>query len=54
MKKRFPYQVHVFLGIVWIFIGVVLYSGVELVIWVAGGLVMLVIGLLNRKAKNNH
>lgn len=54
MKKEFPYQIHVFLGIVWVFIGIVLHSGVELAIWVGGGIVMIVIGLLNRKVKNNH
>ena len=54
MKKEFPYQIHIVLGIVWAFIGVVLHSGVELAIWVGGGLVMIVIGLLNRRAKNNY
>jgi len=53
-KRRFPYQIHIVLGTIWVFIGMVLHSGVELVIWVGGGLVMIVIGLLNRKAKNNH
>jgi len=53
MKKAFPYQIHVVLGIIWVFIGIVLYSGVESAVWVAGGLVMIVIGLLSRRAKNN-
>ena len=54
MKKVFPYQIHMILGIIWVFIGVTLYSGIELVIWVGGGLIMIAIGLLNRKAKNNQ
>jgi len=54
IKKQFPYQIHVVLGIIWVFIGVTLYSGIELVIWVGGGLIMIAIGLLNRKAKNNQ
>ncbi len=54
MKKEFPYQIHIILGIIWVFIGVFLYSGIGLVVWVGGGLVMVVIGLLNRGSKNNQ
>jgi len=54
MKKEFPYQIHIILGIIWISIGVVLHSGIELAIWVGGGLVMITIGLLNRRVKNNY
>lgn len=54
MKKQFPYQVHVILGIIWVFIGVFFYSGIELAIWVGGGLVMITIGLLNKGVKNNQ
>lgn len=48
---KFPYQIHVILGIIWCFIGVALHSEIELVIWIAGGIVMIIVGLLNRKAK---
>ena len=51
MKKEFPYQVHIILGLIWLFVGGVLHLGIELVIWVAGGLVMITIGLLNRKSR---
>lgn len=52
MKKiNFPYQIHLILGIIWCFIGITFHSGVELIIWIGGGLVIIVIGLLNRKAK---
>jgi len=54
MKREFPYQIHIVLGIVWAFIGIVLHSGVELAIWVGGGLAMIAIGLLNRRVKNSH
>ena len=54
MKKEFPYQIHIVLGIIWVFIGVALHSGIEVAIWVGGGLAMVVIGLLNRKTKDNH
>jgi len=54
MKKEFPYQIHIVLGIIWISIGVILHSGIELAVWVGGGLVMITIGLLNRRAKNNY
>jgi len=54
MKKEFPYQIHIILGIIWISIGVVLHSGIELAVWVGGGLVMITIGLLNRRVKNNY
>jgi len=50
MKKKFPYQIHIILGLIWIFIGITLHTGTELMIWVGGGLVMAVIGLLNRKS----
>lgn len=48
-KKEFPYQIHLILGLIWIFIGIVLYSGIGLAIWVAGGLAMITIGFLNKK-----
>ena len=54
MKKEFPYQVHIILGLIWAFIGIVLHSGIELAIWVGGGLVMITIGLLNKKTKENR
>ncbi len=49
MKKQFPYQIHIILGLIWVFVGLVLHTGIELAVWVVGGLVMIVIGLLNRK-----
>ncbi len=49
MKRKFPYQIHIILGLIWLVIGLILHTGVELVIWVGGGLIMIVIGLLNRK-----
>ncbi len=54
MKRGFPYQIHIILGIIWIFIGIFLYFEIGLAIWVGGGLIMIVIGLLNRKTKNNQ
>jgi len=51
-KKRFPYWIHIILGIIWIVVGVTFHAGVELAIWVAGGLVMIIIGFLNWK--NNY
>ena len=48
MKKKFPYQIHIILGLIWVLVGVLLHTGVELMIWVGGGLVMIVIGFLNR------
>jgi len=46
--RKFPYQVHIILGIIWVFIGIILHSGVELAVWVGAGAVMIIIGLLNR------
>ena len=54
MKKKFPYQIHIVLGLIWFLIGIVLHSGIELAIWVAGGLVMITIGWLNRASKENN
>jgi len=54
MKKEFPYQIHIILGLIWLLIGAVFHSGIELAIWVAGGLVMITIGLLNRRSRENN
>ena len=51
MKKEFPYQVHIIFGIIWVSIGIILYSGVEAAVWIGGGLVMIVVGLLVKKSK---
>ncbi len=48
-KRKFSYWIHILLGIIWIIIGIALHSDIELVIWVVGGLIMLIIGLLNKK-----
>ena len=32
MKNKFPYQIHIGLGIIWILIGAFLHSGFELAI----------------------
>jgi len=48
-KRKFPYWIHILLGIIWIILGVAFHAGIELAIWVGGGLVMVVIGFLNRK-----
>lgn len=47
-KKKFPYQIHLVLGLIWIVVGAVLYSGIESIIWVGGGLIMTVVGFLNK------
>ena len=54
MKKEFPYQIHIVIGLLWLLIGGVLHSGIELAIWVAGGLVMITIGFLNKKSRENN
>lgn len=48
-KGNFPYQIHLVLGLIWIVVGISLFSGIGLVAWVSGGLLMVIIGLLNRK-----
>ena len=48
-KRIFPYQIHIILGLIWFLIGIAFYSGIESVIWIAGGIVMIVIGFFNRK-----
>ncbi|MCK4918462.1 MAG: hypothetical protein KAS02_01605 [Candidatus Pacebacteria bacterium] len=47
-RKKFPWWIHVVLGLIWIFVGITFHIGTELIIWVIGGLVMLGVGLLNR------
>jgi len=54
MKRKFPYQIHIILGLIWLGVGLILHTGIELVIWVGGGLVMIVIGLLNRKTNQKE
>ena len=53
MKKEFPYQIHIIFGFIWVLVGVIFHSGIELAIWVGGGLAMITIGLLNKKDKEN-
>jgi hypothetical protein len=48
-KRKFPYWIHLVLGLIWIVIGITLYSGTASVIWVCGGLMMAVIGTLNKR-----
>jgi len=48
-EKKFPYQIHLILGLIWIVVGITFYSGIESVIWVGGGLIMAVVGILNKK-----
>lgn len=50
MKGKFPCQIHILLGIIWLFVGIAFHTGIELAIWVVGGLVMIIIGLLNKKS----
>jgi len=47
-KGKFPYWIHLVLGLIWIVIGITLYSGTASVIWVGGGLTMTVVGILNK------
>lgn len=46
--NKFPYQIHLCLGIIWILVGIFFHSGIELIVWTIGGLVMIVIGLINK------
>ena len=48
-KKPFPYEIHLILGLIWIIVGITLFSGVGLIAWIGGGLLMVIIGFLNRK-----
>jgi len=48
-EKKFPYWIHIVLGIVWVVVGIALHAGIELAIWVGGGLVMILIGFFNRE-----
>ena len=31
MKKEFPYQIQIILGVIWLFVGIALHSGIELI-----------------------
>lgn len=48
-KRKFPYQIHLALGLTWVGVGIIFHSGIELAIWVGGGLIMATIGFLNRE-----
>lgn len=48
-KKNFPYKIHLVLGLIWIVIGIAFYSGTGSAIWVGGGLIMVIIGILNKR-----
>jgi hypothetical protein len=48
-KRKFPYQIHLVLGLIWIVIGITLYSGTASAIWIGGGFIMTIVGILNRR-----
>ncbi len=48
-EKKFPYQIHLIFGLIWIVVGLAFYSGTGSVLWVGGGLIMIIIGILNRR-----
>ena len=50
-KRKFPYQIHLALGLIWVVIGIFLYSGWEQALWIGVGIVFLIIGYLNGKNK---
>ena len=51
-KTTFPYQVHLILGFIWIFIGVIIMSGVESMFWILIGIIFIIIGFLAKKDKS--
>lgn len=48
-KGKFPYQIQLVIGLMWILIGIFLQSGREQIFWIAVGIVFLVIGWFNKK-----
>ncbi len=48
-KAKFPWWIHLVLGIMWVLVGITLHTGAELAIWVTGGIIMVIIGILNKK-----
>ena len=53
-KKEFPYQIHILFGSIWLVVGIAFHTGVEMAIWIIGGLIMILIGFLNRKVKSTN
>ncbi|MBZ9569866.1 hypothetical protein KJA16_03065 [Patescibacteria group bacterium] len=45
-KKEFPFQIHIVIGIIWIFIGAAVKSGPWSIFWILVGLVFITIGML--------
>ncbi|MEA2112546.1 MAG: hypothetical protein U9P50_01065 [Patescibacteria group bacterium] len=48
-KAKFPAWIHLVLGIVWVLVGIIFQTGIELAIWVTGGIIMIIIGILSKK-----
>ena len=48
-KRKFPYQIHIAIGLMWIIIGIFLQSGWQQILWIAFGIVFLAIGWFGRK-----
>ena len=48
-KRKFPYQVHIVIGLLWVLIGIFLQSGWIQTLWIGAGLVFLVIGWLSKR-----
>jgi len=50
-KRQFPFQIHIAIGIIWIFVGAVVKSGPWSIFWILVGLVFITIGFLTMRKK---
>jgi len=51
-KNKFPFWIHIAIGVLWIIIGATVVSGFATLLWIAGGLLLITIGILaSRKQK---
>jgi len=45
-KRQFPFWVHIAIGVLWVIVGATVVSGFATLLWIAGGLVLITIGML--------
>ena len=49
-KNKFPFWIHIAIGIIWIVLGATVIDGTQKLFWIGAGLIFITIGLIaNRK-----
>lgn len=51
-KRKFPFWIHIAIGVIWIILGATVIDGAQTLLWIVAGLLFITIGMLaSRKQK---